>query len=696
MRVHLTGEFLLAVITQGESTVVCTLAYAPGGSLQLVRAASEDNREVFFLSAVVGQIKVALEIPEQQPLLLHYTAWLTPSTPLYIPFWPRDINIVSKKAEGNVHVRQKGARSGVVFATMNKPEHLCICYQQNLSALGEYCEDTGVPAMDTVGGDWPEIGFSLPPTKDKPLNAGKEYIINDAYLALNNRRVTSETDVAREFLRGLARIYLQLPRPDTEMHDWPSIVKKSILDLEVHHGCWNFVDRQFYLTAYVGDYSSVPEIMVQLAVLMPLHDYRRWSGESLALIDRLEKGMPAFYDDRLKTMLRWLPAAEDRLKGEEEQKKPRVMDAWYLHHPLLNLSRMALGGDKEAGKLFLGSLDYVIKVAHRFKYHWPVFYNVDTLEVLKAETSPGEGGERDVAGIYAHIMLQAWELTGDKMYFREAEKAALKLADYGFDMFYQANNTAFSAGAMLRLYKETKRKRFLDLAYLCIANLFKNMRLWNCNYGHGKNYPTFFALFPLNDAPYTAVYEEQEGFSAMHDFLSHAEGLDIMPAVSLLLAEYVRYMIFRAAYYYPALLPEETLVRKPKSGELDNTLWVAIEDLHDGFEQSGTVGQEVYGAGLAFGIVPRHYLKLPGETFMLFIDYPTAGFKAGKAKRVSFTVKGYKLIKCRLAVLKTTAETLPEFKVQGSDQGIIAGSINSDRHLCFDVQGDQQITITWK
>jgi hypothetical protein len=69
-----------------------------------------------------------------------------------------------------------------------------------------------------------------------------------------------------------------------------------------------------------------------------------------------------------------------------------------------------------ASKLFLHSLEFAIKVAHHFKYEWPVFYKVDTLEVVKAETQPGMGGEKDVPGLYAQVMLQAWEMTGEKRY----------------------------------------------------------------------------------------------------------------------------------------------------------------------------------------------------------------------------------------------------------------------------------------
>ncbi len=159
-------------------------------------------------------------------------------------------------------------------------------------------------------------------------------------------------------------------------------------------------------------------------------------------------------------------------------------------------------------------------------------------EILKKETAEGKGGEKDVPGAYAHLMIQVWQLTGDKKYFDEALKAAKKLDGLGFDIFYQANNTAFSAGALLRLYKETKDKLYLNLSYMCIAAILKNVQLWECNYGNAKYFPTFFAVYPLKDAPYTAAYEEQEVFAGIHTFLNEADGLEeILPSVRLLLAE---------------------------------------------------------------------------------------------------------------------------------------------------------------
>ncbi|WP_432327111.1 hypothetical protein ACRQ5D_26235 [Mucilaginibacter sp. P25] len=418
---------------------------------------------------------------------------------------------------------------------------------------------------------------------------------------------------------------------------------------------------------------------------------RRGTGSN----EKVKASLPSFYSEKYSTIMRWHPKAADTLEGEEEQKQPLVMDSWYLHHPLLNLSRLALKGDKVARKLFLDSLEFSIRVAHHFDYKWPVFYKVDTLEVVKAETQPGKGGEKDVPGLFAHVMLQAWELTGEKRYLTEAEKAAMHLRGQGFDLFYQANNTAFSAGAMLRLYKITKKEIYRQLSYLCLAGVFNNVKLWDCDYGYGKNFPTFFALFPLNDAPYTAVYEEQEVFCALHDYLRNAQDIEILPSVRLLITEYVRYLVDRAAYYYPTMLPKEMLQEKPKIGEVDPNLWIALEDLHDGWEKSGQVGQEVYGAGNAFGILPRHYIRIPDQPFMVFTDYPLYRFSTRKQDYLHVRMAGDNRIDCRLMVVKTGPGKLPGVEVHINHKPI-HGKKSKGGHFEYLIPGNAEITISWK
>ncbi|WP_285060616.1 hypothetical protein [Pedobacter ginsengisoli] len=710
---HTAGQFHFKVTATSDSIWIQTelpggghvafrAAYSPGSDLEITKINNNKQQEVDLdLSSAIGSQKVRITVDEtQQSPVLRYTNSLTPVKDMLISGWPKDIlfngkNNNPEQTAGKIHAGQFGIRTGFMYLTQTRPKSATLLYLQNLTALSDYCEQTETSLGDTVAGEWPELGFSLPASK-KPLKADKAVILNDAFIAFDQEIPNDEPAVMRLYLDLLARIYLLLPLPATKYQQWPDILKKGLKDLISSPGCWSQVNGHHYFNAYVCDYKTPPEIMVQLAVLLPLLDYVEWSGEDMEVMKVIKNGLSSFYNKEIGSIVRWLPAAEHELEGEEEQKLPMVMDSWYLHHPLLNLSRLALKGDKTARQLFLDSLEFTIKVAHHFKYKWPVFYKMDTLEVIKAETAPGKGGEKDVAGIYAHVMLQAWELTKEKRYLNEAEKAAKTLSGFGFDVFYQANNTAFSSGALLRLYKITNNKLYLDLSYMCLAAIFRNAQLWDCNYGYGKYFQTFFSVFPLNDAPYTAVYEEQEVFCAFHDYLKHAEDIDLLPSARLLMAEYIRCLIARAAYYYPTMLPKEMLEEQPKVGELDPNLWIALEDLHDGWEKSGAVGQEVYGAGNAFGILPRHYIRVAAKDLLVYLDYPTKLISGRKDKSLSFKILGDGRLNCEMRIGKTTGDKLPHVLVRAKGvKNPIEGKLTDNGQLKYILSGDQQISISW-
>lgn len=675
--------------------VIIRAAYAPVGELVIKQIDQTNSGLVISLTADIGTYLVTLQFPDKEKSLVRYTTTLKPTQALNIPYWPRDIVLLNKAGkdtdpEGKVHINQEGTRSGLQYVVFDKPGAGAFLYLQNLTALNNYCETTLTSLANTVKAEWPELGFALPASKVKPLEPGNEVILSDAFLLFDEDTPKTETALAKQFLNLLADIYLYLPKPDTEYHNWRDILQKGLDDLQFSHGCWSHAGSQDYLNAYVCDYDTPPELMVQMAVLMPLHDYYKWSGEEMPAMQKLLNCIGTFYDEKRKTMMRWLPLVANDLDGKEEQLQPEVMDSWYLHHPLINLGRMALRGDKTCKQLLLNSLPFVMKVARHFNYNWPVFYHIDTLEVIKAESQDGMGGEKDVAGLYAYLMLYAWQITHDKKYLAEAEKAAKTLKGKGFTLFYQANNTAYAANALLWLYRETNNPEYLELSYVCLANMMRNVQLWDCNYGYAKAYPTFFAVFPLNDAPYTAAYEEQEVFMAMHTYLYYAK--DILPSVRLLLNEFIRHIVYRAAYYYPPNLPKVMLSDKVKQGSVDPELWIALEDICDGWQQSGQVGQEVYGAGVAFGIVPRHYHQLPGNDFMIYTDYPLANAKSTKK---SFTGQfiGDGRLTCRLMILKNE-QKLPGFKILAGTEEL-KGKHLKNGDMEFEVKGDSRVKITW-
>lgn len=706
----IAAEFCLWILAEWPEggQIAFRAAYAANDRLEVESVLEAETIEITLIGNTV-KIRVTITLPDAESAIFGFKTVITPSFDMLVPYWSRDImplykNGKTQNTKGTIHAAQVGPRSGLLFLSLEQPQTGSVFYFQDLGSLHKYCEHTETSAGDLVGGSWPELGMKLPvTTKEKPLKSGEEYVISDAYVLLSDIIPEDNYQMSQQFINYLAEIYLLTPHPQTQYHDWPDMLSKGLTDLENHKGCWQFANGHSYLNAYVSDYKTPPESMVQLAVLLPLMDYDRWSGENhCPVIKTLHEGLENFFDTQTGTIVRWLPAKEEDLDRSEEQKKSDVMDSWYLHHPLLNLSRLAIDGDDVAKKLLLDSIDYVINVAHHFNYSWPVFYKMDTLEVVKAETEEGQGGEKDVPGAYAHLMLQVWQLTSDKKYFNEAETAARKLDGLGFDIFYQANNTAFSAGALLRLYKETKGELFLNLSYLCIAGILKNVQLWDCNYGNAKHYPTYFAIYPLKDAPYTAAYEEQEVFAGIHMFLKEADGMDeILPSVKLLLAELVKHVINRVSYYYPPRLPKDVLATKKdiKMGEIDPNLWVALEDLQDGWVPSGQVGQEVYGAGIAFGIVPRQFYKVEKAGFMVLTEYPATGYKVGKDS-LSFYSRGDNRLNFRMAILpikdKLPAKIQVIARISGSKKEIIQPESGASTiYIEYKIQGDSRVTIHW-
>jgi hypothetical protein len=197
----------------------------------------------------------------------------------------------------------------------------------------------------------------------------------------------------------------------------------------------------------------------------------------------------------------------------------------------------------------------------------------------------------------------------------------------GFNLSYQMNVTSFGISAFWRLYKITGDEDYKKYVVLCIANIFANSWLWECNYGYGKHYPTFIGIAPLakmHDNDYLASYEELEVLSAFDDLFDIAEQDELSASAVLLLSEYTRFVLDRCWYYFPSELPKEMLAEKPKTGKINPKLAFPLEDLREGWQKAGQVGQEVYGAGAVFIAVTRHYNHLEGWPFMIFCEYPAS------------------------------------------------------------------------
>lgn len=699
------GTQSLWIVTRfpAGSEIAFRAAYCPDGKLEIDETQQREHGIEVLISSTVGGFRLELDFPNPDRPMLHCKTVLSPIAPLVIPFWPRDIIPLGRKedmtdSDGVVYAKQVGPRSGLVYFSLIRPNAGAVLYFQDLTSLNGYAKQTETSLADVVGGEWPELGLALPTSTEKTIAANRETVISDAYVIFNSRVPKDDLEMAPQFLDMLTQVFLALPRNQTDYIHWPDIAKKSLRDLNESEKCVSKVRGRRYLNAYVADYDNPPESMVQLTALLPLLEYAEWTGEEAPLTGELVAGLPNFFDEDVNVLGRWLRSEKNKLDGSEPQKKPDAMDAWYLYHSLLNVSRLAIHGDKTAEKLFLDSMDYAIKVAHHFDYHWPVFYNMYTLVVQIPETKEGAGGETDVAGVYAHIMLQAHKLTKDERYLEEAKKAARTLKGLGFNLFYQANITLFGAGALLRLWKETRDEEFLQLSYVAVANIFNQVWLWECNYGYAEHYRTFFALFPLKDAPYTAVYEEIEGFAAFHEYYMNFSG-EMPEWLRVLVPEFLRNMLYKASFYYPPNLPRDVMTEKPKTGEIDPKLWIPIEDIYDGYDLAGQVGQEVYGAGLPFGLIPRHYWRVPDEKFMIYVDYPIKSFSTVHEGKAMFRVLGDPRLFCRMRIMPTGRGKLPKFEViteRGDATETLQGRQTPEGHMEYDLFGDRAVIVQWQ
>jgi hypothetical protein len=701
---HASLDSLWVVAAQPGGGVALRVAYCPAGALRVREVDGADAWTVDITTAL-GPIRSVIDFPQAQRRLIHARSSLIPTTPTSIAEWPRDLVPFADRhdpaaANGTVHTAQRGPRSGAIYGSTTDPLELTFLYLQDFSASSAYFEHTHTTPEGSVGGTWPELGYALPPSGDTTLHPSNEYILSDAFLALIEGAPDDQIQMAQTYLDLLAEIYQAMSRPQPVFHAWPDLAEVTLRDLAFSPQVSEQRRGQRYLMPYVDDRSKPPESMVQFTVLLPLIEYGSWSGREPNLGHELLKGIPTFFDKAVGSLVRWLPG-EPFLEQTEDVQTHRAMDSWYLYHVFFNLARAARLGDRNAARLFRKSMPFAIKVAHRFGYRWPVFFDLQSLEIIRAESAPGKGGENDVAGLYALVMLEAYDMTGETSYLDEAKEAARALQDLGFTLSYQTNTTGFGAEAMLRLWNLTGDDIYMGLADVCIANLLDNVWLWSCGYGHGPGRRTFFGMFPLHDAPYLAAYEEAEMISKVHDYLNVGRDA-IRPSVRLLLAEYARYAVDRLWAYLPAHQAPEAVSDMPRVGSMRKELEIPVEDLQDGWEKSGQVGQEVYGAGMAFVATTRHFRPLPGTSVLLFCDYPVFDLESkrgrGSAGRASFRVGGDRRGFAAIRIIpRDPNEPTPEVRLEiGGSQRQVPGDVTPEGHLRFAIPGESEVRLSWR
>ncbi|WP_235506574.1 hypothetical protein [Altererythrobacter sp. Root672] len=623
------------------------------------------------------------------------TVTFTPSVPMLVPFMPRDlypldVNDDPTSAKGNVEAAQRGLNSGLLYFRIDEPAFGNVLYFQNLTAMNGYYRATKTSPDGSVGGLWPELGYLLPspaqggtPPSDA-LQAGVEVCLSDAIVVFRHRAPPHERESARQFLQMLGEAYKLIDLPRTNYRDWIARAERTLADLESapeasirHYG-------HRYIHPYTAD--EYPDSMVQLSVLAAVFDWGRWKGEPHPLESELRAGLKRFYDPKLKVLRRYLPNVGD-------DKDADAVDSWYLYHPMLNLARMGLAGDKPAAKLFLDCIDFSIKAARHFDYRWPIQYKVTDFSIITA-TANDDRGQTDVGGLYAYIMLQAHELTGDPKFLAEAKAAIDTAMGMRFNLNYQANLTAWGAAACMRLYRITNDYTYAEQSYVYLASFFHNCEIWESELEHAVHYSNFLGATCLQDAPYMAIYECFDAFTAFEVFLDEC-GPDLDPAVRMLVAEYCKYALDRAWFYYPDALPPEILATENRNGHIDRKLSFPLEDLYPDGQCAGQVGQEIYGAGAALVFATRSFHPVESAPFKLFCDHFIRASERTSDFSMSIVLDGGETCLAALSFVREKRRKLPKLKVvtAGGDQ--LHGHEREADRIDFNVPANGRLVISW-
>jgi hypothetical protein len=675
-----------------EQSIALRGAHAPIGDLTTSHVAAEKTSLQVEAASQLGAFRIAASASARDGALsLHVRTSFLPSHDLRMPPTPRDVfgldgANTSPQHGARLYTMQHGFQTGSLFAACAGLRGYSLFYLQNFTSLRKYFEHTHTTPKDAVGGSWPEIGFRLPGSETHPLLASNDYTISDAYLVLRSPSPDNEGQAAVHYLDALASIVRQLDTPPTTYHDWPHRATQTVYDLSQSPECTVAIDRHRYLAPYVNMKNKPPESMVQLTVLVALAEFERWSGATFDLTADLLHGLPTFFDEDVGSIVRWLPGQRFGSREDEHQGHDS-MDSWYLYHVLFNVARLARAGSPTARTILQRSLPYAIRVAKRFAYRWPIFFNLKTLDVIQAEAHRGSGGENDVSGLYALLMLLAFEVFEDDALLEEAKTATDAMQGFGFALSYQANTTGFAGEAALRLWKITGEQRYFDLAMVAIANVFDNMSMWDAGYGNARYFSTYFGLYPLRGAPYIAAYEEVELLAKTHEFL-RLGGDDLPPSVILLGSEFAKWLISRGWQYYPGELPEAAIAEKARNGVVRRELSVPLEDLHEGGEQSGQVGQEIYGSGLALVCATRHYKRLDNRPYVLFSEYPLQSLSGTR-----FRIVGDPHMRCQVRLIPVGPNAVVaenELSIAGSKR---RASRCVEGHILLEANGNDVLVL---
>jgi hypothetical protein len=518
-----------------------------------------------------------------------------------------------------------------------------VFYWTDLTALNPFMQAAHFNPSATPRRQGQRFGhqFSSADLKNQPQSIVAP--LYDSYLYLIPGDPLNEDDMFARYLHNLSDIYDLMAVPEDHLFGWllpygipegalkpaPAIQDLTLRDLKSEEN-WVSLDGKRYLRAYVSDTRQSAEAITQLDVYSALTRYKMRFGDVPDYYQDLRATIPDFFNPDFGPSGMFQNSGPISLTGPQGRG-----DTWYELGHALKVAELALWDpeDGELRNLALRSGETWIEIAHAVDYRFPRFYAFDTWEGLEREPDAGGG--------YAYFMLLLHDLTGEELYIDEARTALKALEGYGFLFSYETHMTALTAAAAARMYQIENDPLYLDVINLAVANLMRLSWIWECDYGWmgpsnfdeiprdvmwaaGAGGRTFFGLNPTQRSAVITPKEQYEAWIYLIETLQRLHGV-LDPSVEKLVTEFVKHTLLTIPGSLPPFIPDGAATEHPAAyetvSENDLTLYIPLEDLRDGWDLSGVIGQELYGAGMAPAMASQAVVDLaPG--IIIYSGYP--------------------------------------------------------------------------
>ena len=517
-------------------------------------------------------------------------------------------------------------------------------YWVDLTALNPFMEAAHYTPSATPRRKGQRLGHSFSQTDLLNQPQSVTTAVYDSYLYLEPGQPASEDAMFTRYLHNLGDIYDLMAVPDDPLPDWfgayewdgqgipgkgVGIHQLGIRDL-ANEKNWVTLDGKRYLRAYVADTRQSAEAISQLDVYTALARYRARFGHAPDYYAELRATIPDFFNPDFG------PAGMFQNSGPLAVTGPQGRgDTWYEMGHALKVAELALWdpGDAKLRDLALRSGETWIEFAQAVEYRFPRFYSFDTWK--------GTEREPDAGGGFAYFMLLLYNLTGEDRYVDQARHALRALDGHGFRLAYETHMTALTAAAAARMYQIEPDPLYLHVINRAVANLMRLSWIWECDYGwmqEGLEHVpddvpwwrrawrkrTFFGLNPTQQSAVITAKEQYEAWIYLTETLQRTHGA-LDPTTEKLIAEFVKHTLLTIPGSLPPFLPAGAATAHPAAYETvtenDLSLFIPLEDLRDGWDVSGAIGQEVYGAGMAPAMAALALVEVaPG--IVVYSGYP--------------------------------------------------------------------------